>query len=292
MRSLRSETESVARLRRCAFAVALTLVLALAAAAQQPAVGRQKVPRLTTDDVSRPAPPVESTEGTAKTTDAPGKDGEASATDAQAKSADTKISPEESSWRERVGKARARAKELERVAEEAELRITALRNDLGKSGESARYRNDVAAELDQAGQRLGQVRAQAQTAATELADLVEYGREKGYAEAAAPPPTTEAGKPNEEYFKSRLAKLNADIESAQRRVELYENRVRDSSQRIIMNGGKKGGDNFYMAQLQQDRDDAQSKLNEARAALSKAQADLDALREEARRADVSRDLFR
>jgi phage terminase Nu1 subunit (DNA packaging protein) len=33
-------------------------------------------------------------------------------------------------------------------------------------------------------------------------------------------------------------------------------------------------------------------LDEARAALTKAQADLDALKEEARRADVSRDLFR
>ena len=292
MRSLRPRPESTARLRLCAFVVALTLVFALAVPAQQPAVGRQKIPRLTTDDVTKPAPVAESTEGVAKGTEEPGKAGETSATDVQAKSADTKVSPEESSWRDRVGKARARAKELERAAEEAELKITALRNDLGKSGESARYRNNTAAELDQAGQRLSEVRAQASAAAAELNELVEYGREKGYAEAPAPQPTTEGGKPNEEYFKARLAKLTADIDSAQRRIELYENRVRDSSQRIIMNGGKKGGDNFYMAQLQQDRDDAQNKLNEARAALSKAQADLDTLRDEARRADVSRDIFR
>ena len=59
-----------------------------------------------------------------------------------------------------------------------------------------------------------------------------------------------------------------------------------------MNGGKKGGDNFYLFQLQKDRDDSQQKLEEARAALTKAQNELDALKEEARRAGASPDLFR
>jgi chromosome segregation ATPase len=214
------------------------------------------------------------------------------ATTTQPTAGEEKVSAEELSWRERVAKARSRAKELERAAEEAELRITALRNDLGTSGQSARYRNDVAAELDQAGQRLTDLRANAKAASDDLAELVEYGRQKGFAEAAAPQPTSGDGKPNEQYFRARLDKLTGDIESAQRRISLYENRVGDISQRIIMNGGKKGGDNFYIAQLQQDRDDAQTKLDEARDALKKAQADLDALKEEARRADVSRDLFR
>jgi chromosome segregation ATPase len=283
-----------ALLRRLTFAFGLALLLALNAAAQQPAIGRQKVPRLTTDDVSRPpaAQPVdESKEGAAKTEEAR-KAGETVATTAQPTAGEEKVSAEESSWRDRVGKARSRAKDLERAAEEAELRITTLRNDLGTSGQSARYRNDTAAELDQAGRRLIDARADAKAAADDLAELVEYGRQKGFAEAAAPQPTSGDGKPNEQYFRARLDKLTSDIESAQRRVSLYENRVRDVSQRIIMNGGKKGGDNFYIAQLQQDRDDAQSKLDEARAALTKAQADLDALKEEARRADVSRDLFR
>ena len=60
-----------------------------------------------------------------------------------AKAIDAKPDPEQSSWREQVGKARTRAKELERAAEEAELRITTLRNELGVSGESARHRNEM-----------------------------------------------------------------------------------------------------------------------------------------------------
>lgn len=286
-------------LRRAAFACGLALSLALACAAQQPAAGRPKVPRLTTDDVARPPsgqPAVISKEGPGKTeeakTEEAKKPGEPAATTTQPTPSEEKVSAEQSSWRDRVGKARSRSKELERAAEEAELRVTKLRNDLGTSGQSARYRNDVAAEMDQAGKRLTDLRADAKAAADDLAELVEYGREKGFAEAAAPLPTSGDGKPNEQYFRARLDKLTAEIESAQRRSSLYENRVRDLSQRIMMNGGKKGGDNFYIAQLQQDRADAQAKLDEARTDLTKAQADLDALKEEARRADVSRDLFR
>lgn len=299
MRSLRLVAAlATAFLRRHAFALGLALLLPLSfapgAAAQQPAIGRQKVPRLTTDDVARPpaAQPVEESKDGAAKTEEGTKPGEPVASTAQPVAAADKVTPEEASWRDRVGKARTRSKELERAAEEAELRITTLRNDLGTSGQSARYRNDTAAELDEAGRRLIDIRANAKVAADDLAELVEYGRQKGFAEAAAPQPTSGDGKPNEQYFRARLDKLTGDIDSAQRRMALYENRVRDISQRIIMNGGKKGGDNFYMAQLQQDRADAQAKLDEARAALSKAQADLEALKEEARRADVSRDLFR
>lgn len=296
MRSLRlvSALARTALFRRFAFAFGLALFLALAAAAQQPAAARQRVPRLTTDDVARPpaAQPVEGSKDASGKTEEANKPGEPSATTAQPAEGEQKVTAEESSWRDRVGKARNRAKELERAAEEAELRITALRNQLGTSGESARYRNDVAAEMDQAGRRLTDFRVEAHAAALDLAELVEYGRQKGLAEAAGPQPTSGDGKPNEQYFRARLDKLTGDAESAQRRIALYENRVRDVSQRILMNGGKKGGDNFYTAQLQQDRDDAQTKLDEAGAALTKAQADLDALKDEARRADVSRDLFR
>ena len=287
-------------LRRCGVAFVFVVVLALAAPAQQPAVGRQKVPRLTTDDVAaRPAPSAEPTEGAAKTTEEPTKPGERANTPAQTKTGEAKANPEESSWRDNVRKARNRAKELERAAEEAELRVTALRNQLGTSGESARFRNETAAEMNQAGQQLKELRTQARTAADDLAELVDYGRQKGFTEAEGPKATADDGKPNEEYFRSSLAKVNGDIESAQRRIELYNNRIRDLNQQLATNssgkdskGHKTGGDSFFAGQLQQDREEAQRKLDEARGALAKAQNELEDLREQARRAGVSPALFR
>jgi len=268
---------------RLAFALGLAILLSITAAAQQP-VGRQRSPRLTTDDVV--IPPADSKR--ASSSDARKSD----ATSNQTNTGGGATSAEELSWREQVAKARNRAKEAQRTAEEAELRITALRNDLGRSGQSPQYRNEIVAQLDQAGREVPELRAQAHQAAEELEQLVDYGRQRGFTEAEGPPATSEDGKPNEQYFRDRLSKIAGDIETAGRQVQLYDNRVRDISQRIMMNGGKKGGDNFYVFQLQKDRDDAQQKLEEARAALSKAQAELESLKEEARRAGISPDIFR
>lgn len=288
-------------LHQLSYALVLTMLLWLtAAAAQQPATGRQKAPRLTTDDVRPPAaqPSAEAKEAVAKPEDVAKAD-PAGAKAGQPKATEVKVSDEESSWRERVGKARTRAKELERAAEEAELRITALRNELGTSGQSARFRNDTAAELGQAGQRLTELRAQARIAADDAAQLVEYGKTKGFTESEGPRPTAEEGKPNEEYYRTQFTKLTEALESAQRRVQLYDNRVRDLNQQISTNSGGKdkngrstGGDNFYALQLQKDREEAQQKMEEARAAQTQAQTDLDALKEAARRAGVPPGLFR
>ena len=282
---------------------ALVLIMLLwltAAAVQQPATGRQKAPRLTTDDVRPPAAQqsAESKEVAAKP-EVAGKADPAEPKAGQPKATEVKVSVEESSWRESVGKARTRAKELERAAEEAELRITALRNDLGTSGQSARFRNDTAAELGQAGQRLTELRAQARIAADDAAQLIEYGKTKGFTESEGPKPTAEEGKPNEEYYRTQFTKLTEALENAQRRVQLYDNRVRDLNQQISTNSGGKdkngrntGGDSFYGVQLQKDREEAQQKLEEARAAQTQAQTALDALMEEARRAGVPAGLFR
>jgi len=288
-------------LHQLSYALMLTMLLWLtAAAAQQPATGRQRAPRLTTDDVRPPAAQqsAESKEVAAKP-EAAGKADPAEPKAGQPKATEVKVSVEESSWRESVGKARTRAKELERAADEAELRITALRNDLGTSGQSTRFRNDTAAELGQAGQRLTELRAQARIAADDAAQLIEYGKTKGFTESEGPKPTAEEGKPNEEYYRTQFTKLTEALENAQRRVQLYDNRVRDLNQQISANSGGKdkngrgtGGDSFYGVQLQKDREEAQQKLEEARAAQTQAQTALDALMEEARRAGVPAGLFR
>jgi chromosome segregation ATPase len=303
MRSLRlvAALARTALFRRSAFAFGLALFLALAAAAQQPAAGRQRVPRLTTEDVARPPAeqPVEESNPAAGKTEEAKKPGEAAATTAQPTAGEQKVSAEESSWRDRVGKAHNRAKELERAAEEAELRITALRNQLGTSGESARYRNDVAAQMDQAGRQLTELRAQAHAAADDLAELVDYGKAKSFTEAEGPKPLSEKGQPNEEYYRGRFAKLTVELETAQRRIQLYSDRVRDVNQQLSTNssgkdksGRKTGGDSFFAGQLQKDREEAQQKLDEARRALAKAQSDFEDLREEARRAGLPPAVFR
>jgi chromosome segregation ATPase len=282
---------------RAAFTLVATLSLSLCVAfAQQPAVGRKKAPSLTTDDLIRPAPEQPSAEPSREP--AAVKPEEAAKSDPTKTTADKapqsepRHNAEEASWRERVSKARERSKSLEQSAEETELRVTALRNDLSASGESAKFRNGTAAELAQAGQQLSELRTQARAAADDLDQLLDYGRQMGFAEASEPKAASQDGKANEEYYRTRFAALSETLQTAERRIQLYENRVRDLQQHILLNGGKNGGDNFYTAQLQQDREEAQRSLDQARAARDKARNDMDSLMEEARRAGVAPGLFR
>ena len=291
---------------RIFFALATVLLISLSAAnAQQPAVGRKKAPRLTTEDIVRPAPAqpaVESPKETATPNTEVATKPDAAKPDAAktdiAKAEDdkqageAKVSPEETAWRERVSKARERESALERAADEAELRITELKNNLSVSGQSSRYRNETAAELERAGQQVSDLRNQTRAAKDDLNQLLEYGKEKRFSEAEGPKAASDDGKPNEEYYRARFAAFKEEAQSADRRIMLYENRVRDLQQHILLNGGKNGGDNFYTAQLQQDKEEAQRNLDEARAARSRAFNKLEALMEEARRAGVAPGVFR
>jgi len=295
MRSFRSFAATAHFRRPSAFAlIAVLLLLPCVSNAQQPATGRKKIPRLTTDDVvapktAQPAEELAKEDPKAKPEDATKTDAtKAGATKAQA--GETKADPEEAAWRENVERARARAKELERQAEETELRVTRLRNDLSASGQGASNRNQTAAELERTGQQLKGLRAQSRAAQNDLNKLLEYGRQKGFAETAGPKAISEDGKPNEDYYRTRYAALNEELQTADRRVQLYENRVRDLNQRITNNAVS--GDNFYIAQLQQERDESQEKLEEARAARNKAHNDIATLKDEARRAGIPPGVFR
>jgi hypothetical protein len=272
------------------FALALCAVLSFSSFAlggQNPPPQKKKTPTMTTDDVVRPKAEQTVEEGEVKSEKAASEKSEGAVTPQAGKAKDD---PEEEAWRERVRLTRQRAKEAEAAAEETELRITELRNNLNASGGTAQGRNAVAAELDETGKKLLELRAEARAAKADLEKLLEHGREKGFAEAAGPKQADDEGRPNEDYYRSRYQKLNEELRTAQRRAELYENRVRELNQRIRNNSGT--GDNFYIAQLTQDRDEAQKSLEEAREARDKAQQDISALLEEARRAGVPPGVFR
>ncbi|HWO01631.1 MAG TPA: hypothetical protein VNS63_20405 [Blastocatellia bacterium] len=267
----------------------VVLLVVSVAHAQQPLRPVKRSPSLTTEDMPKstavPAPE-------AGTDSAADKTGDSDGTNSPPPAGDGKVTSEELAWRDQVAKARDRVKAEERTAEEGELRITALRNQLAASGQTPQSINETAAQLTQAGQQLTKLREAAKMAANELAQLLETGRLKKYSEVQAPGPTLENGAANQDYYKSRYGELTEALQTAERRVELYDDRVRDASQRILTAGGKNGGDSYYLAHLQEERQDAQKLLEEARTASAKARADLDALKEEARRAGVPPGVFR
>lgn len=285
--------------RRSAVCRAASLVIILAPAcvalAQQPSSASRRAPSLTTEDLVKPQSSQPSSVSPSDATVGNTREGDGSVSPPP-QTDESKVNPEEVSWREQVAKARENVKASERAADEGELRITALRNNLTVSGQTPRYRNDTAAELDEAGRQLTELRARARAAAQELAQLLEAGQQSKFSEAPGPSRTLENGNANQDYYASRYAALVEALQAAERRVQLYDNRVRDLGQRILQTGGKKGdkggGDNFYIMQLQQELQEVQQQLDDSRAASGKARTDLDALKEEARRAGVPPGVFR
>lgn len=274
--------------RYVALSTAVVLLSCLANA-QQPATARKKAPSLTSETMLRPAAQAASE---AQSEAPPGNADDGGPRNPTQQTDDDKVTAGEQAWRQQVANARDRVRAAERAAEEGELRITALRNQLATSGQTPQARNELAAEMNQAGQQLTVLKASAKAAAEELAQLIEVGRLNKYSEARGPDAKLENGSANQDFYKSRYAVLTEELQVAERRVQLYDNRVRDVSQRILQTGGKDGGDNFYLAHLQQERQEAQQQLNEARAASVKALSELEALKEEARRAGVPPGVFR
>jgi chromosome segregation ATPase len=280
-----------------AFTFVFAFLWALPSNAQQ-TEARKKTPRLTTDDVittrtsTTTETPVTTTEEPAKKAGEAVKSGSAKSDevkpDTRAKASTDKTSTDESVWREQVAKARERAESLDRTAEEAELRTTQLRNELGNSGQDTRQRNATAAELDNAGKQLTELKTQARAANAELKKLLEEGSSKGFTESQGPKATAADGKPNVAYYKTRYEKLMQTMRDAERHIQLYENRVRSLNESLV----NTNRDRFTSSQLEQDRNEAQDKANEARAALSKAQTDLESLINEGRAAGIPPGLFR
>jgi hypothetical protein len=167
------------------------------------------------------------------------------------------------------------------------LRTTDIRNDLGSS-KDVRQRNATAAELETSGQQLNDAKTQARAAKAELKKLLDEGSSKGYSEAPGLQATSADGKANAAYYKTRYEKLMQAMRDAERRVQLYENRVRSLNESLV----NTNRDRFTSAQLEQDRNEAQEKADEARTALNKAQSDLESLLNEARAAGVPPGLFR
>jgi hypothetical protein len=243
-----------------------------------------RVPKLTTEDVLL--------QRSAQVVELEGEQAKAAETDKQTKADKvSEVSPEELAWREKIKAAREKAEQLERAAEEAELMVTELRNQLGAQGQTVRERNQTAAELQEAGRRMRELRERARAANQELKQLEEEGRAKRFVEVSQDSnPTAEGGQPNEDYYRQRYLKLLEALQTAERRIRLYENRIRDLNQQITTNSVT--GDNFYIMRIQQERDEAQQMLQEALAARQKALSDIESLKEEARRAGIPPGIFR
>jgi hypothetical protein len=271
-------------------AVAAALVLGAAATAQQPAPQppQQDAPSFTNDDISitEPARPREvtgpdddidpKTQSGPNLTEEERLDAEATAPTSGAASKDQGPSPAETNWRSRYAAAERAFQGAERQAQEAEIRITELRNQLSTSGTDVRLRQ----ELEDTGNALSQARERVKTARAAFDEVKAEGARKKF--KLAPASGARAGAPRD--ARAQFSEAKRAFDDASRRATLYQNRVSDLNLRITINSGS--GDNYAIANLQAELNEARAQLEKARADLQVAQQNLDRARRAAAGAGV------
>lgn len=209
----------------------------------------------------------------------------------------TKIDPAEIEWRERLAQSREAVRQLRQRTQETELQLTEIRNNRYAGNLTPEKLNAAANAMNNNGQQLSILRQQLNAATQAMEEVASEGKLKGFHEAVKTP-VTEKGDANEDYYKSRYVELVDQFNDADRRIKLYDFRVRDLRTQMEGNGGtaskgkKGGGDNFTGMQIQREIDQALIDMDLARVDLAKAREAIDALTEEARRAGLPPGIFR
>jgi hypothetical protein len=271
---------------------AALVLFAAPAFAQQPAPEGQRqdeTPTLTTDDVT-PVPIAgqpagaqtdkPAAEDDSKLTPEERADSAAAKGKGDAKGPAKKKGPSaaELQWRAQYAQAEAQMLAARQQAQEAELKLTELRNRLGTTGTVA-DRNQLAVDIKEQGENLRQAQAAADAAEASYRSIKAAGASKNFKPAAGPAPQTASGAANPNYYSDRFAKAQAAFDDADRRVQIYQDRVSDVRGRILNNSGS--GDQFSGMKLQEELDAALTQLDKATTDRAAAETELDAARQEA-----------
>lgn len=280
-------------------AVFAALLAASPALAQEPREEPQEepVPTMTTDDVApvQVAPPAEGQDpGTPPADDgmtpeeradaaasmkAAGGQGQAEAGAAPG----AKVTPEELAWRADYAAADEAAKAAERRALDAELRANEMKNELQTSSTVAE-RNAAAAALEAQGNEVREARAEAAAARARADRLKAVGAHDRFKPDSGPAPVTKDGEINPSYFLQAVQKAQTSLDDADRRIEVFQNRIVELRGEILRGTGS--GDNFAVARIQEQITQAESDLARAQTDRSAAAAALDQAQNEARSAGI------
>jgi hypothetical protein len=193
-------------------------------------------------------------------------------------------------WNERLRKARDKVKEMERRLDQTELEINRLRNFVfGAEPRSAKTQNQNITRIVELGAQMCLLREKVVTAQEEAYALLEDGVAKKF-KVESLTPTTPSGEPNVVYYRIRFDELQRDRRDAELRAWVMQSRINDLNRRIILSLGT--GDNFFIGKLRDELRQAEQGVELARARHTFISRQLDELREQARAAGFSPEVWK
>lgn len=254
--------------------VSISLLFAVVAMAQS----KTPIPTLTTDDVVglRPtaSPPVASdkkSEAEKSVTKVAGADKSGSAPDDAKKRA-------EKDWNDRLKAAQRKRGDLERRADQTELQISQLRNQLFSAAARApEAQGQISVRMNELQGQLNALRSDVQVARQEEEKILEEGRSSSF-QIAGTVLTNEKGEANANAYQDEHKKLQGDLRDAQARIEVLQlrlNTVQAETQR------KGNGDNFTLNQLRAERERVASEIEQTRTRIAELNTKIQTLSQKA-----------
>ncbi len=260
------------------------LLLATVVVAQ----ARAPLPTLTSDDVvgskpAAPAPPaITKDAGKTPLEKASAKDAAATAS-AKSSEEDPKKKAEQE-WNERLKKAQQKQSDLERRADQTELQITQLRNQLfSAASRSPELNGQINVRISELTTQCNRLRAEAQTAQQEVTTLQAEGRNNAYQVMTASL-TSEKGEPDAKAYQEEHGRMQTELRDAQARIDVLQIRLNSVQSEVFKKGN---GDNFTLNRLRQERERLTTELAETRTRIETLKTELQSHRQKAATAGVT-----
>ena len=237
---------------------------------------RSAVPTLTTDDVivTRPVTP---TPPPATVTSTPEKNVAKVATteekklgkiDAKTETAKTATDPAkvaEKDWNAKLGQAQEKVSGLERQADQSELEIARLRNQLfSADAKLPEARGQLVTQMGELMAQMNKLRTAAKIAQKDVATLIADGKANNY-KTEDPAQGGEKGDSDPQAKQKAEQKLKTELSDAQARIEILQLRLNSNHAETLRKGS---GDNFTLNRLREEKENILTDLESTRAKLA------------------------
>ena len=234
------------------------------------------VPTFTTDDVIV-TKPVTPTPPSATATPTPEKNAVKDATTKEKKpgKSDTKTEPEktatepakaaEKDWNAKLGQAQEKVSGLERQADQSELEIARLRNQLfSADAKLPEARGQLVTQMGELTAQMNKLRTDAKIAQKDVDTLIADGKANNYKTENA----AQAGEKSDSdpHAKQKAEqKLKTELSDAQARIEILQLRLNSNHAETLRKGS---GDNFTLNRLREEKENILTELESTRAKLA------------------------
>lgn len=218
--------------------------------------------------------------------------------------ADAAFLAAERDWNTRLLQTRERVRDWEQRADAADLAATQSRNNIFHADANAL--NATNARVAELKGNARAYRAEARTAQASLHQLLDEGRDYGF-QIQALSPVLKSGEPNVDYYRARFLALQRELQDAQARADVLQQRVNrlqtqiNSTLNYLSLGGRGGllfypnngaADSFYLNRLRDELGGVGGDYQATQARLALLAEQLQALQEEGRRAGLPPGIFR